>query len=243
MILTKNKEGKVKRSKKRWLLLGGLSCLLAVSFLGFQLIGDAALANYEEPSYKVISQHDGFEIREYNKKIAANVEVGGDQRTAMNRGFRILASYIFGQNVPNEKIAMTSPVVSQPGKKIAMTSPVTVDKGDGVWKITFFMPQKFSLNTLPKPKDERISITEVPEVTYAVVKFSGRWTSENFDKHKQKLLELLKENNVEMIGEPVNAYYDPPFTPPFFRRNEVMVEVAINKNENKDKKATSISSI
>lgn len=95
---------------------------LVASYIGYQILGEVALAKYEEPNYTVLSTHKDFEIREYAKKIAAEVEVKGDQKLAMNKGFRILASYIFGKNKPQEKIAMTSPVVSEKTTKIVLVS-------------------------------------------------------------------------------------------------------------------------
>lgn len=209
----------------RYLVLSLIAC--GGSWLVFQFIGAPALAKYEEPKYETILNGEDFEIRKYSKKIAAEVELEGDQRSVMNKGFRILASYIFGKNISQEKIAMTSPVVSQPSTKIPMTSPVTVFGGDRLWRVTFYMPSEYNLQSLPKPIDKRISISEVPGETYAVIKFSGRWNSESFENKKTKLKSLLKEQNVEITGKPINAYYDPPFTLPMFRRNEVMIPVSL----------------
>ena len=120
---------------------------------------------------------------------------------------------------------MTSPVTAQP-EKIPMTSPVTASKESATLVVRFFMPPSYTLATLPEPDDERIKLIELPEQKYAAIRFSGGWNESNFDKHEKCLLERLSKENIKTAGTPVKAYYNPPFTLPFLRRNEVLVPLA-----------------
>jgi hypothetical protein len=178
---------------------------------------------YPGPQYEVLASLDrNIEIRLYSPRVVAQVEVAGDQKTALNEGFRILAAYIFGNNNGRQKIEMMAPVAAQP-EKIPMTSPVTASGSAGALAVRFFMPQRYSLTTLPSPSDERIKLVELPPQRFAAIRFSGFWNRANFSRHADRLLECLRRNNLEPSGPPVNAYYNPPYALPFMRRNEVLV--------------------
>ncbi len=189
-------------------------------------INASAEARSHSPEYRVIKKlAGGIEVRLYPSAIIAQVQVNGEHREALNGGFRILADYIFGKNTRRSSLAMTSPVVAQP-EKINMTSPVTSQSTGSTMTVSFFMPPGYSLHTLPEPEDSRIRFFELPERKLAAIGFSGSWSPQSFSEHAETLVERLRLNNLQPIGEPLNAYYDPPFMPPFMRRNEVLISIA-----------------
>lgn len=180
---------------------------------------------YPSPKYQVLGDLGrGVELRHYENSLIAQVQVTGDEKTALNEGFRILAAYIFGKNVSNSSIKMTSPVTAE-SEKIQMTSPVTSQPGADVMTVSFFMPAGYSRQTLPLPEDSRIQFVELPERKVAAIRFSGSWNPRSFRKHAHILIERLHQNNLEPKGMPLYAYYNPPFMPPFMRRNEVLLSL------------------
>ena len=162
--------------------------------------------------------------------IAAEVEVTGERKEAISKGFRLIADYIFGNNEPKAKIAMTTPVIQQAdakkaGEKIAMTAPV-IQQGDGKsWKVQFIMPTEYTLETLPKPVNPAVKLRALKPKKMVVIRFSGSTGDENIAKKTAELEAYVKANKLHTTGEPVLAFYDPPWTLPFFRRNEVMLEL------------------
>lgn len=186
-------------------------------------------SNAEQARYSVITKADGYEVRNYPAHIVAQtvvegVSVNGD---AFNKGFRIIAGYIFGGNVKKESIAMTAPVVAQgSSEKIAMTVPVTASaNGSNSQVVSFVMPSGYTLATLPTPNDSRIKLVEVPEQKMAVLKFSWYRTDARFEKMRKQLFTDLARDNITTIGTPIFAGYNPPWTPPWMNRNEIMVQV------------------
>ena len=189
----------------------------------------------EEPNYTVLSQMDDFELRRYDKQLVAQTLVSGDQDSASREGFKVLADYIFGNNTAptggSSKISMTAPVTMQPNnkksdsesQKIAMTAPVSIQQNDGKWRIQFTMPSKYTMQTLPKPNNPNITITEVPAQTYGVIKFSGLAGSKKVATKTEELQSWMQTQNLTITGEPELARYNPPWTLPFLRRNEVMI--------------------
>lgn len=190
----------------------------------------------EEPEYTVLNQADDFELRRYDPQIVAQTWVSGDQKQAGNKGFKILADYIFGNNTApsgeSSKISMTSPVKMQPqmgeSQKIAMTSPVAMQEQDGKWRVRFVMPSKYTMQTLPKPNNSEVSIIEVPMQTYGVIKFSGFTGEQKVAEKTQALKTWMQGQNLKIIGDAEMARYNPPWTLPFMRRNEVMIEYQAN---------------
>ena len=197
-----------------------------------QLFVGAAMA-IEEPKYSVIEKTDPFELRQYAPMIVAEVKVDGDLDEASNQGFRLIAGYIFGQNQVSEKIAMTVPVAveeqSSKSTKIAMTAPVTVESQSGnqqsTWKLSFVMPSKFTLETLPKPKNNNINIREIKSHDLAVVRFSGFVDEEKMQTQTRRLEAWLKQQSLTSQGTVQLSRYNPPWTLPFFRRNEIWLRV------------------
>ncbi len=185
----------------------------------------------EEPKFSLIEKNGDFELRLYKPMIVAETYVDGSLSEASNAGFRLIAGYIFGGNKSRqdsspEKIAMTAPVtLEQSSQKIAMTAPVVVENKDNQWRVHFVMPAGYTLNSLPIPNDSRVSLREIPEQKTAVIVFSG-FTGE--DKIKDKtavLLDWIKSRGFNATSTPQLARYNPPWTLPFFRRNEILINI------------------
>ena len=205
-------------------------------FLTSILIASAAMAT-EEPKYVLLEKSEPFELRAYAPRIVAEVKVDGDLDAASSQGFRLIAAYIFGKNQVSEKIAMTSPVgieSNDQGKsaKIAMTAPVTIEgvksldkSSHNQWTVSFVMPAEYTLDTLPKPLDSQVKIRELPSEKRAVITFSGFYNEEKVQEKTRALQAWIKDKNLKSTGEPQFARYNPPWTLPFMRRNEVMIQV------------------
>lgn len=210
------------KKKTIWIIIGLIALLIAA----FALSG-TIMSQVDEPEYKVLESSGNIEVRQYEPTIVAQVLVEGVRKEAISKGFRMLADFIFGNNKSDKEIAMTAPVTQQEGKKIAMTAPVTQQKGeDKYWRVRFVMPAEYTLETLPKPIDEKIEILSIPDQTFAVIRFSGSSTEENLKEHLQELQSYLAQNKLEPIGDPIYAFYNPPWTLPFLRRNEIMIELS-----------------
>jgi effector-binding domain-containing protein len=152
--------------------------------------------------------------------------VEGEYKDAMSAGFRILAGYIFGGNTSKQSIAMTAPVSERQSKKINMTAPVLQTKtADGSRVVSFVMPSEYTLETLPVPNDSRIKIIAVPSHKSAVLRYSGNNSERKVAEKKAMLLSFLQRDSVTVIGEPQSAGYNPPTTPPWMKRNEILIEV------------------
>ncbi len=180
----------------------------------------------EEPAYTVTRSHDVFEIRRYEPYIVAEVVVPGPADEAGNQGFRILAGYIFGNNKGSRTLDMTAPVTQTPAAAtIPMTAPVTQAQGQGGYVVRFVMPRGSTLENLPEPVDARVELREASAKTVAVIRYSGFWSQANYEEHLAQLREALAKAGIATEGEPVLSRYDPPFTLPFLRRNEVWLTV------------------
>lgn len=185
-----------------------------------------------EPSWSSVSKDGNIEVRSYDPMIVAEVTTSGERGDAINEGFRILAGYIFGGNGGKRSIEMTAPVTQQSaqpeGEKIAMTAPVIQEAGEAQdeWKVRFVMPPEYSIASLPKPNDDRIKFIKVPPYKAAVVRFSGLNTDSNLATHKADLIRWTKVNQIRTEGEPIYAFYNPPWTLPFMKRNEVMLKIS-----------------
>jgi effector-binding domain-containing protein len=181
----------------------------------------------EQVTYSVIKKTKEYEMRNYPAHIVAQTTVSGTYEESLNKGFTIVAGYIFGGNIKKEKIAMTAPVVSKEiiSEKIAMTAPVLVNTSGEDRTISFGMPRSYTLESLPTPTDPRVKIVEVPEKKYAAMRFSGYRTNGRVENIEKILLEALAIDKIEVVGKPSYAGYNAPWTPPWMIRNEVLVEV------------------
>jgi hypothetical protein len=187
----------------------------------------------EEPKYTVLEKSNAFELRSYVPRVVAETFVTGSLDEASSIGFRRIADYIFGNNTSrngaNEKISMTAPVTMAPkiekaeSQKISMTVPVTMQQITGQWRMYFVMPSQYTLSTLPKPNNAMVTLRELPQSRIAVIRFSGLAGEEKTAEKAAELLAWLKSKEITPIGEPELARYNPPWTLPFLRRNEVMV--------------------
>ena len=177
----------------------------------------------EEPRHSLIERMGDVEIRQYAPRLAAETTVPGDASSARGEGFRRLAGYIFGGNQGRTRIEMTAPV-AQSGERIAMTAPVAQAKDSAGWVIRFFLPA--GLTDAPKPNDGRVRIVPVPAETMAVLRFSGLASDSAIATQRAALLEALAGTRWRLAGDPVSWFYDPPWTIPPLRRNEVAVPVA-----------------
>jgi len=188
-------------------------------------------AGTEEPPYQVLSQiSDGIELRQYGERLAAEVSMDSrSPRANENSAFSILAGYIFGDNRTQTKVSMTSPVATNlPSEKIAMTTPVeTNTQDDGLYTMRFFLPEAYSLDTAPVPNNPQVNLVPVPRQIIAAIKFSGWRNQEAVSKHEDVLMRSLNESKWKPTSDPVAFFYDPPWTAPFLRRNEVAVTVAL----------------
>jgi len=188
-----------------------------------------AMAAIEEPAFEIVRQDGDFEIRRYAPMIVAETLVEGDLWNASSDGFRVIAGYIFGNNTSvkgagNEKVAMTAPVTMEAApEKIAMTAPVTSEAGGGRFRMHFVMPSQYTMATLPKPKDDRVTLREVPAQRMAAVRFSGFTGEGKVKERTEALLAWLEAQGMRPTAAPQLARYDPPWTLPFLRRNEVMI--------------------
>lgn len=182
-----------------------------------------------EPPYEALAQLGPVAIRQYGPRIAAETTVQGDEISARSLGFRRLAGYIFGANHARTNIAMTAPVAQDPGRNgatIAMTAPVAQEASSAnVWRIRFFMPANYTLATLPVPNDNSVKLVQVPAETYAVLRFSGIATTQAVQDETHRLMETLEAHEWTPIAAPVVWFYDPPWTLPPLRRNEVAIAV------------------
>ena len=182
-------------------------------------------SNVETPNYSVSSKSDNLEIREYGPTIVAEATVEGERDKAIQRGFRIIADYIFGNNLSSAKVAMTAPVTQQSSEKIAMTAPVIQQASGKSWNVRFVMPSKYTMETLPKPVNSKVALIEVPATRFAVIRFSGFAGQDSLDEHEAELRAFMAERGLTATSEPQYAFYNAPWTLPFMRRNEVMIEV------------------
>jgi hypothetical protein len=201
--------------------------LLSWLALASSLFGAGHVHAIEEPAYRVVRSHSGFEVRDYAPYVVAEVTVPGPEAEAGNQGFRILAAYIFGKNAGQQSIAMTAPVTQAAEPvKIAMTAPVTQSASATGFVVQFTMPAAYTLETLPRPLDEQIRLVGMPTARYAVIRFSGFWTDANYQDHLRQLQALMVEQSLPATGAPIYARYNAPFVPWFLRRNEIWIPTA-----------------
>ncbi|MFJ6652908.1 SOUL family heme-binding protein [Microbacterium sp. NPDC091313] len=182
----------------------------------------------EQQPYDVVRQEDGWELRRYPAHVVAETTVSDATfEKAGNRAFRALAGYISGENTARQKIAMTAPVVQQQSQRIAMTAPVVQAAAPGGFVVAFVLPAALTEDDAPVPTDPEVRIRTVPERLVAATRFSGRWTEQSWQEHRDELFAHLRAAGVSPAGEPRFARFNPPFTLPFLRRNEVLVDVDV----------------
>jgi hypothetical protein len=185
---------------------------------------ESAMAT-EEPYYDVLVSQAPFELRHYAPTLIAQTVVDGDMDAASNKGFRLIADFIFGNNLA---------AGSEQAAKIAMTAPVTVEPQSGdtsvagvdQWRIHFVMPSQYTLANIPKPNNSAVTLRELPRKYFVVYRYSGFNTVARVQEKTDEALAWAKQQSLKVVGTPQLSRYDPPWTLPMFRRNEIMVEVA-----------------
>lgn len=210
-----------------------LATLLIAGLLlsGCSLFGDRD--GYEQPDYKVATRiGEDIEIRRYQPRLAAQAVVAvddDDKDAARNAAFRLLFDYISGDNAPGAEIAMTTPVETQQqakGEEIAMTVPVeTASPTAGMVRMRFFLPETFTAQTAPAPTHPDVELVALPAATWASIRFSGWTNSAKIADQTATLMQALTTTDWRPTGDPVTYFYDPPWTPPWWRRNEIAVPV------------------
>ena len=181
----------------------------------------------EEPKYEVVEKADDIEIRKYEPYLVAETIVTSDFEEAGSDAFRALFDFISGENISQQEIQMTVPVTQEKsGEEIEMTAPVTQETdSDGTYRISFVMPLHYTMETIPQPRNKKVTIRRIPAKKMAVISYSGTWSSENYKEHEDLLMAFIREKGLKIVGQPVWARYDPPIMPWFMRRNEIMIEV------------------
>ena len=190
------------------------------------IIGAMDAMAIEEATYKVVKKDNKFEIRDYVPHILAETVVEGDFEEAGNKAFNVLFGYISGDNRSREKLAMTAPVSQVPkGEKIKMTAPVGQQSVQESWAVSFMMPASYTLETLPEPEDPKVTLRQVPARRIAAVRYSGFWNEKGYLRYKLELESWIREKGLTIVGDPIWARYNAPFTPWFLRRNEILIPV------------------
>ena len=180
----------------------------------------------EEAKYTVIKKDDRFEIRDYEPHVLAEIIVEGDIEEAGSKAFNRLFRYISGDNRSRDKFDMTAPVSQEPRKqKIKMTAPVSLQPSQGQWAVSFMMPASYKLATLPEPEDPEIILRQVAARRMAAVTYSGFWSEKNYLRYKNELEVWIQKEGLTILGDPIWARYNPPYTLWFLRRNEILIPV------------------
>ena len=171
----------------------------------------------ETLGYETLEEFPGIEIRRYDEHLLASVKVSGGFKNASNSAFRPLFNFISGDNDSDAKIAMTAPVLQSP------------DAPANSWVVSFVMPQSFDLATIPAPTSDIVSVTAQPAATMAVIQYRGGWSRRLYDEHESELYTALAATAYTPCGEALWARHNPPITPSFWRKNEIMVAVCKRK--------------
>ena len=185
------------------------------------------IRNTEEPPFTVLLSDGNIEIRAYKPVIIAETLVSGDYKTSGSLAFRRLAGFIFGDNKANTKMAMTTPVYreSNDNEVIEMTAPVWQQKQAEQWLMAFVMPEHYTLATLPQPNDQSITIRQIPAKQVAVLQYSGALSEEIITEQAKTLSDWLNSKQIKALSTPRSAAYDPPWTIPQLRRNEIHIDI------------------
>lgn len=219
LSVSEEKEEQEEETMNVLMMLTATSVLLA----GCTVLGKRTA---EEPSYTVLAGEDECEVRQYGGMVVAETVVEGQYARTSGMAFSRLAGYIFGRNRSKEKIPMTAPVIQeQAGEKITMTSPVLQEKKGKAWVMAFVMPEGSSLESLPEPLDATVTLRAVPARKVGVIRYSGLHSESNLDARASELAGWLEKKGYRMLSGPRAASYDPPWTLPFLRRNEVHIDV------------------
>lgn len=206
-------------------ILVGIICFFFTT--GCSIFG---IRTSEEATYHVLAEYDQIEIREYGELVVVETDVDASYEEAGNIAFKKLFAYISGENISKTKIAMTAPVMSREefaadGEKVAMTSPVLGEKQGQGWRYSFVLPANYTPETAPLPTNPEVKLAVIPGKKVAVIRYSGSWKEQAMREKSEELIEWIRINGLERLSSPRSAGYDPPWTLPFLRRNEIMIDV------------------
>jgi hypothetical protein len=177
----------------------------------------------EEAKYTVFVKDGEFEVRDYAPSVQAEVVVSGEREAAGSKAFNTLFQYISGANRSRTKIAMTAPVGQS--EKIAMTAPVGLSPSDQGWVVSFMLPAEFGPETAPVPTNPSVQLHALPARRVASVRYAGGDDEKTYQKHLLALQSWMQQRKLKSTGELVWARYNAPFTPPFWRRNEILITI------------------
>lgn len=183
----------------------------------------------EQPRYRLTEQDGDVEIRRYEPYLVAETLVAGTFGEAGNEGFRRLFNYITGANHTQTEISMTAPVAQAAGeqaaggREIAMTAPVGQSAAEAGYWVSFVVPSQFTLASVPRPLDPRVRVREISGQVVAALRYSGFWGEQKYRAKEAELLDYLAARGLTPAGAAQFARYNPPFLPPFMRRNEILV--------------------
>ena len=195
-----------------------------------------SVTDVENAPYQVISStqtesEKSIEIRHYDSLVLVSTPMAGDMDDSKSSPFSLLFDYISGENTGSSEIAMTAPVLSdeKQGQKIPMTAPVYMDgkteNTDGIAMMSFVLPDEYTIETAPKPTNSLVKLHEITDYHVAAITFDGRLSEENVNKHLEILQDWIKAEGHTQTGPYKSAGYNPPFTPPFLRRNEILIPI------------------
>ena len=200
-----------------------ITVLTSVFLAGCTVFG---IRTADEPKYQVLSDYGHIQIRQYPALVIAQTEVNADYKNSSSQGFQRLAGYIFGNNKKQQKMAMTVPVIQeQEAENMAMTAPVIQQKSGSVWLMAFVLPSEYSVATAPVPLDPAVLIKEIPGKKVAVIRYSGNLSEQGIEEKSEALKNWLDKQGYQAISSSRSAAYDPPWTLPFLRRNEVHIDI------------------
>ena len=182
----------------------------------FLLLTSLSVMAIEEPSFQALISEPPFEHRRYSGFVVAETTLEGSFDAASRTGFRRVAGYIFGDNT----------VQNGGSKKIAMTAPVTVEPKEGGWRLHFVMPSAEKLESLPQPNNSEVNLRRVGEHDVVAIQFSCWTTEAAIAEATAKLKSWAQTKQLQIVGSPQVARYNDPFTLPWRRRNEILIEVA-----------------
>ncbi|MCD2452560.1 heme-binding protein [Methylicorpusculum oleiharenae] len=200
-----------------------LSILTGVFLAGCSIVG---IRSANEPVYQVLRDEGQIQVRQYQALVVAETEIGADYKTSSSEGFQRLAGYIFGKNKTQEKLAMTAPVTQEKASTtLDMTAPVIQQKSAGKWRMAFVLPQDYTLENAPIPLDPAVVVIEIPARKVAVLTYSGSLSEQGIIENATALTEWVSTQAYKTLSQPRSAAYDPPWTLPFMRRNEIHIDI------------------
>jgi effector-binding domain-containing protein len=180
----------------------------------------------EEAGYDVVKENGRIQVRQYKPMVVAQTEVDANYDEASNKAFNRLFNYISGKNKKQQKISMSAPVIMDPkAEEVAMTAPVFQEKSGKLWLMQFVLPSDYTLATAPIPDDPSISLKEIPSKKVAVLRYSGFLSEQSIAEKTKELQSWLDEEGFKAISSARSAGFDPPWTLPFLRRNEIHIDI------------------